>query len=60
MLKTLEQASAATRTRDWLNKVDDDIHQKLSATGLVKVRERRTVSEFFNQWAKSIDVSERS
>ncbi len=52
--------SPATRTRDWLNKIDDDVHQKLADSGLIKVRERRTVSEFFNQWAKSTDVSDRS
>lgn len=52
--------SPATRTRDWLNRIDDDIHQKLTDAGLVSKRERRTVSDFFDQWAKSTDVGERS
>ena len=45
------------RTRQWLQDISNELHQKISNTGLVAAREHRLIKEFFDAWAKDKQIA---
>ncbi len=48
------------RTRGWLNEITDEFHEKLAEAGLIPHRDRRTVKQFFDDWASDTRIVDNS